>query len=71
MLRTFQKTMLGDKNEDTPFLDLKPTEMLVLSIIAILVIVMGVYPDPFLKLTEPAAQKILNGLTTLTYNIHQ
>ena len=61
MLRMFQNVMLGNTNETTSvFEDLKWNEMLVLGIIAIVIIVMGVYPKPVFEMAEPALQQILN-----------
>ncbi|MFN7313347.1 MAG: NuoM family protein [Bacteroidota bacterium] len=60
MLRMFQNVMLGNTNETTEsFTDLKWNEAAVLAGIAILVIVMGVYPKPIFELVEPSLQIIL------------
>ena len=61
MLRMFQNVMLGNTNETTSvFADLKWNETLVLGILAIVIIVMGVYPKPVFELAEPALKLILN-----------
>lgn len=60
MLRSFQFTMLGESNTVTAgFLDLDRQEKLVLYPIVILVILIGVYPAPLLKVTEVAVDDIL------------
>lgn len=60
MLRLFQKSMFGATKPDTEgFTDLTASERAVLIPLGIMVIWIGVYPLPFLKLTEPAVQQIL------------
>lgn len=61
MLRMFQRVMLGNTSEATQtFPDLMWNEKLVLGLIAIVIIVMGVYPQPVFELAEPALQQILD-----------
>lgn len=61
MLYMFQKIMLGPKiNSPESFSDLKNNELLILVPIALLVILIGVYPQPLLNLTETTMQGILN-----------
>ena len=62
MLRTYQRSMLGEAKEGMVFPDLYPNEMIVLVVIALLVVVIGVYPQPILNLTEPAVKHILDGI---------
>jgi NADH-quinone oxidoreductase subunit M len=60
MLRTFQLSMLGEiKPELGKFEDLSVSEGIVLATIAGLVLFIGVYPKPFLDLTEPAVRNLL------------
>lgn len=65
MLRMFQRVMLGNVNENVPsFPDLMWNEKIVLGIIAIVIIVMGVYPTPVFEIAEPVLQKILEEATS-------
>lgn len=60
MLRLMQRSMFGEINETTTsFTDVSGTEVAVLLPISALVLLMGVFPNVFLQLTEPAAQAIL------------
>jgi NADH-quinone oxidoreductase subunit M len=60
MLRLFQKSMFGSKSSFTEhFADLSLSERLVLLPLAIMVFFMGLYPNFFLKLTEPAVNNLL------------
>jgi NADH-quinone oxidoreductase subunit M len=60
LLRMYQKTMLGESNELTSsFHEIKGTERLVLAIIVILVIAIGVYPQPLLNLSEAAVTELI------------
>jgi len=61
MLRMFQRVMLGNVTDTTSaFEELKWNEKLVLNIIAIVVIVMGIYPKPVFDIAQPALEIILN-----------
>jgi NADH-quinone oxidoreductase subunit M len=61
MLRMFQNTMLGNTNATTQnFADLNWSETLVLGIIALVIIVMGIYPKPIFELVQPSLDIILN-----------
>lgn len=61
LLRMYQKTMLGESNElTTSFHEIKGTERLVLAIIVILVIAIGIYPQPLLNLSEAAVTELIN-----------
>lgn len=61
MFRMYQKVMLGDVNERTSiFTDLDGTEKSVLLIISVLVIVIGVYPQPLLHISEAAVSNLLD-----------
>jgi NADH-quinone oxidoreductase subunit M len=66
MLRTFQKSMSGEANALTAaFADLKWNEKAVLYPIALLIILIGVYPAPILQLSEPAVRKLLDLYSTV------
>lgn len=60
MLRSYQKTMLGETNSLTStFTELSVNEKAVFIPIIILIIVMGVYPKPILDIAEPAVMRIV------------
>ncbi|MCP1383395.1 complex I subunit 4 family protein [Runella salmonicolor] len=60
MLRLFQKSMFGNKTSFTEhFADLSFSERAVLVPLVIMVFWMGLYPNSFLKLTEPAVSNLL------------
>lgn len=60
MLRLMQRSMFGELNDTTgEFHDVSGTEVAVLLPISVLVLLMGIFPNIFLALTEPAAQTIL------------
>jgi NADH-quinone oxidoreductase subunit M len=59
MLRSFQQTMLGESNSVTKgFIDLGITEKIVLYPIVLLIIFIGVYPTPLLKISEAAIDNL-------------
>jgi len=61
MLRSFQATVLGETNNVTSkFIDLDTTEKLVLFPIVIMIIIIGVYPAPLLKISEAAVNDLYN-----------
>lgn len=61
MLRSFQKTMLGETNSTTSnFADLDTTEKLVLYPIVLMILVIGIYPAPLLKISEAAVDNLYN-----------
>lgn len=61
MLRMYQKVMLGGVNIRTSaFADLDATEKSVLIIISILIIFIGVYPQPVLNISESAVINLLD-----------
>ncbi|MFN3851944.1 MAG: NuoM family protein [Spirosomataceae bacterium] len=63
MLRMVQRSIFGEINETTAkFKDVKGSEVAVLLPISIVVIVLGVFPNVILKLTEPAVNTILQSL---------
>ena len=60
MLRLFQKSMFGARSELTQnFTDLDWTEKAVLIPLVLMVLWIGIYPNVFLKVTEPAVVHIL------------
>lgn len=61
MLRMYQKVMLGPVNSSTTILkDLDGTEKSVLLVISVLVILIGVYPQPILHISEAAVINLLD-----------
>lgn len=64
MLRSFQMSMLGETSATTKvFADLDNQEKWVLYPIAIMVILIGVYPAPLLKISEVAVDNLLTIIT--------
>ncbi len=60
MLKMFQNVMFGEKNQWTDkFTDLTLAESAVLLPLVVLVFWMGIAPESFLKLTEPAVKQML------------
>jgi len=60
MLRSFQQAMLGETNATTAgFTDLTGHEKLVLFPIVVLIIAIGIYPDPLLSISESAVSNLL------------
>ncbi|WP_439556036.1 complex I subunit 4 family protein [Dyadobacter sp.] len=60
MLRLFQKSMFGPKSKWVEgFQDLTASERAVLLPLVIMVFWIGIYPNTFLKLTEPAVSQLL------------
>ena len=60
MLRSYQSMMLGETNAVTKrFVDLDMQEKVILSILVVLVVVMGVYPQPLLEIAAPAVKEIV------------
>jgi NADH-quinone oxidoreductase subunit M len=64
MLRSFQQTMLGEANPKTQnFIDIGLNEKIVLYPIAVLIILIGVYPAPLLKISEAAVENLYTIIT--------
>ena len=60
MLRSYQTMMLGDTKTTTDnFADLDMTEKTVLITIAILVLLLGVFPKPLIDIVTPAVEEII------------
>lgn len=65
MLRMYKKAMQGGTNELTVlFTDITGTEKLVLGIICVLIIVLGVYPQPVLHISEAAVKNLIDTVNT-------
>jgi NADH-quinone oxidoreductase subunit M len=61
MLRMYKGVMQGETNALTAtFTDISGSETLVLAIICILIIVIGVYPQPILHLSEAATNNLIH-----------
>lgn len=61
MLRFYQKAMLGPlQNTQTAVHDIRGYEVLLLAIIVVLVIVLGIFPNMLLNLSEASANNLLN-----------
>jgi NADH-quinone oxidoreductase subunit M len=62
MFRAYQRSMLGETSRETEhFTDLTMNEKAVLIPLLIMVIAMGIFPNIFLKVSEPAVMKLLSG----------
>lgn len=60
MLRMYQFTMFGSANDLTGnFKDVAGREFLILLLLAVLVLFLGVYPQPIFDLTQPAIEQIM------------
>src|ERR1700712_1105837 len=61
MLRMYKGVMQGETNTLTAtFTDISGSEVWVLGIICLLIIVIGVYPQPILHISEAAVQNLTN-----------
>jgi NADH-quinone oxidoreductase subunit M len=64
MLRSFQQTMLGESNVRTKnFIDIGLNEKIVLYPIVVLIILIGIYPAPLLKISEAAVENLWNAIS--------
>jgi NADH-quinone oxidoreductase subunit M len=59
MLFLFQKTMLGEPGEKSNIPDIKGLNFYLLVALAIMIIVLGVYPQPLLNITKEAVKNII------------
>lgn len=60
MLRSFQKTMLGERNNQSKgFADLNAQERIILFALAFLVLVLGIFPSSLMNLSEEAVDNLL------------
>ena len=65
MLRMYQKVMLGESNSLTSsFTDIKGTEQIVLFVSVLVIIVVGVYPNFLLKISEAPVSELINFANT-------
>jgi NADH-quinone oxidoreductase subunit M len=65
MLRMYKNVMQGETNElTTNFKDISGSEQLVLGIICVLIIGIGIYPQPILHISEAAVTNLINTLNT-------
>ena len=62
MLWAYQRVMFGplDKEQNKVLPDLNLREVSLMIPIAVMIIVMGVYPKPFLEKIEPSVNKLLS-----------
>jgi NADH-quinone oxidoreductase subunit M len=66
MLRLFQKSMFGEKQDSGQTIkDVSGSESVVLLVISVLVLIMGVFPNYILKMSEPASVQLLEYLTQI------
>lgn len=63
MLRLYQKSMLGNRENGVEIADLRGSETLVFAILVIFVIGLGVYPQPLLDISEAAVTNLVNQIT--------
>ncbi|HWZ04928.1 MAG TPA: proton-conducting transporter membrane subunit, partial [Mucilaginibacter sp.] len=60
MLRMYKQVMQGETNALTvTFTDISGSEILALGIICVLIIVIGIYPQPILHISEAAVTKLV------------
>ncbi len=71
MLWAYQRVMFGelDKPENKALIDINLREIMVLLPLAIMMVVMGVYPRPFLSRMEPAVSHLLTSKFDRTLSI--
>ncbi|HWD88875.1 MAG TPA: NADH-quinone oxidoreductase subunit M [Mucilaginibacter sp.] len=63
MLRMYKSVMQGETNALTAtFKDISGSEMIVLGVICLLIIVIGVYPQPILHLSDAAVSNLVNSV---------
>ncbi|RYU89494.1 NADH-quinone oxidoreductase subunit M [Mucilaginibacter terrigena] len=69
MLRMYKGVMQGEANELTlTFTDISGSEKLVLGIICVLIIAIGVYPQPILHISEAAVTNLVNTVSAKFVN---
>jgi len=70
MLRMYKNVMQGETNALTAtFADISGSEVVVLAIICILIIGIGIYPQPILHISEAAVNKLLTQVSYKLMNI--
>ncbi|MGZ3999726.1 MAG: complex I subunit 4 family protein, partial [Mucilaginibacter sp.] len=63
MLRMYKSVMQGETNALTAtFADISGSEMVVLAVICILIIAIGIYPQPILHLSDAAVSNLVNSI---------
>ena len=63
MLRSYKKVMQGETNALTAtFTDITGSERLVLGIICALIIIIGIYPQPILHISEAAVNNLVQSV---------
>lgn len=63
MLRLYKNVMQGETNSLTAtFTDITISEKVVLGVVCLFIIVVGVYPQPVMHLTEAAVTNLMNGV---------
>jgi NADH-quinone oxidoreductase subunit M len=63
MLRMYKGVMQGETNAlTTTFTDVSGSEMIVLGVICILIIVIGIYPQPILHISESAVNNLIHSV---------
>src|SRR6185312_945651 len=61
MLRMYKSVMFGETNTLTStFTDISGSEVVVLGVICVLIIAIGVYPQPILRLSDAAVSNLIN-----------
>jgi len=70
MLRMYKKVMQGETNALTiGFTDISGSESLVLGIICALIIIIGIYPQPILHISEAAVNNLVHSVTVKLYQV--
>ena len=65
MLRMYQNVMLGESNSLTStFTDIKGTERVVLFVSVLVIVIVGVYPNFLLKISEASVSELINFVNT-------
>jgi len=65
MLRMYQNVMLGESNSLTSsFSDIKGTEKVVLFTSVLVIVIVGVYPNFLLKISEASVSELINFVNT-------
>ncbi len=68
MLRMYKQAMHGETNALTvTFTDISGSETVVLSIICALIILIGIFPQPVLHISEAAVNKLFQAINTRFY----
>ena len=65
MLTLYMKTMFGELNEEKngSLTDVTPREIVTFAPLFVLVFVMGIYPQPFLRLMEPTVHQYIEDVS--------